>query len=60
MIRFLLLIAIVFAGIWVYNNVDFEQLGNSTVNTLKKEKTINKFNSADQMNKDAVNDALNY
>ena len=60
MIRFILLIAIVFAGIWVYNNVDFTQLGNATINTLQKEKTINKFNSADKANRDAVNDALNY
>ena len=60
MIRFLLIVAIVFAAIWAYNNVDFNQLGNTTVNTIKKEKTINKFNSADQTNKNAIEDALNY
>ena len=60
MIRFLIIIALVWGGFWIYNNVDFEALGNSTINTLKKEKTINKFNSADKMNRDAVNDALNY
>ena len=60
MIRFIILIAIVFAGIWAYNNVDFSQIKNTTVNTLQKEKTINQFNNADKANRDAVNDALNY
>lgn len=60
MLKFILLIIIILGGIWIYNNVDFQQLGSSSVNTIKKEKTINKFNSADKMNKDAVNDALNY
>lgn len=59
MLRFLLLVILILGGVWAYNNVDFEQLGASTVNILSKEKTINKFNRADQMNKDAVKDSLN-
>ena len=60
MLKFVILVIIILGGIWIYNNIDFQQLGNSSLNTLKKEKTINKFNSADKMNKDAVNDALSY
>lgn len=60
MLKFVILVIIILGGIWIYNNVDFQQLGNSSVNTLRKEKTINKFNTADQMNKDAVNKVLDY
>ncbi len=59
MIRFLLLVIIVLAGVWAYNNVDLEQFKANTINILSKEKTINKFNSADKMNRDAVEDSLN-
>ena len=58
MLKFVILVIIILGGIWIYNNVDFQQLGNSSLNTIKEEKTINKFHSADKMNKDAVNDAL--
>ena len=59
MIRFLLLVIIVIAGFWAYNNVDMDQFKNSAINMFSKEKTIQKFNQADKMNRDAVEDSLN-
>lgn len=59
MIRFLLLVLIIIGGVWAYNNVDLDQFKTNTINILSKEKTIKKFNSADQMNRDAVEDSLN-
>lgn len=59
MIRFLLLVLIVIGGYWAYNNVDMEQFKSSAINLFSKEKTIQKFNQADKMNKETIEDSLN-
>ena len=51
MIRFLLLVLIVIGGYWAYNNVDMDQFKSSAINLFSKEKTIQKFNQEDKMNK---------
>lgn len=50
--KWIILLLVIAAGVWAYFNVDFAQLGTQTENTLRQEKTMKKFFSADEQNKD--------
>ena len=50
--KWIVILLVIAAGVWAYNNVDFAQLGSQTESSLKQEKTMKKFFSADQQNKD--------
>lgn len=50
--KWIVILLVIAAGVWAYNNVDFTQLGSQTENSLRQEKTMKKFFNADQQNKD--------
>lgn len=50
--KWIVILLVIAAGVWAYNNVDFAQLGSQTESSLRQEKTMKKFFSADQQNKD--------
>lgn len=56
--KWIILLLLVAAGWWAYNNVDFANLGSNTKNTIRNEKTIKKFFDADRMNKEETQNVL--
>ena len=58
-----IILLLVAAGVWAYFNVDFTGIKNSTqngaMNTIKQEKTINKFFDADKQNKQETQNTIN-
>lgn len=50
--KWIVILLVIAAGVWAYNNVDFAQLGSQTESSLRQEKTMKKFFSADQQNKE--------
>ncbi len=56
--KWIILLLLVAAGWWAYNNVDFANLGSNTENTIRNEKTIKKFFDADRMNKEETQKVL--
>lgn len=56
--KWIILLLLIAAGVWAYNNVDFSQLGQDTHNTLRQEKTMKKFFDADQQNKEQTKEVL--
>ena len=40
MMRLILLLALAYGVFWCYNNLDFVSIKNSTIENIKKEKTI--------------------
>ena len=56
--RLVLLILLAAACFWIYNNIDFVNLNTNTTQTLKQEKTMKKFFSADEMNKQRTKEVL--
>lgn len=61
--KWIIILLLVVAGVWAYFNVDFTGAKNnaqeSTMNTIKNEKTINKFFEADKQNKQETQDTIN-
>lgn len=56
--KWIILLLIVAAGVWVYFNVDFAQLGAQTNETIRQEKTLKKFFDADKQNKDETRQTI--
>lgn len=56
--KWIILLLLIAAGWWAYNNVDFANLGSNTENTIRNEKTIKKFFDADNMNKEETQKVL--
>lgn len=56
--KWIIILLLVAAGWWAYNNVDFANLGSNTENTIRNEKTIKKFFDADKMNKEETQKVL--
>ena len=58
-----IILLLVAAGVWAYFNVDFTGIKNRTqdgaMNTIKQEKTINKFFDADKQNKQETQNTIN-
>lgn len=50
--KWIIILLVIAAGVWAYNNVDFAQLGSQTENSLRQEKTMKKFFNADEQNKE--------
>lgn len=58
--KIIILIILIVAGWYVYNNVDFNQLLNQTTNTIKNEKTIQTVNGTRENIEQKRQEALNY
>ena len=56
--KWIVLLLIAAAGFWAYYNVDFSNLGAQTNQTLRQEKTMKKFFSADEQNKQETQKVL--
>lgn len=56
--RWIIVLLIVAAGIWVYYNVDFSNFKSDSENTIRQEKTLKKFFSADEQNKEETRKVL--
>ena len=56
--RWVLIILLAAAWFWIYNNIDFVNLNTNTTQTIKQEKTMKKFFSADEMNKQRTKEVL--
>ena len=58
MIRFILLLVLIFSVCWCYQNYD--SLKETTMQNLKNEKTIKKFNNSEKIKLDALDEAVKY
>lgn len=56
--KWIILLLVVAAGVWAYMNVDFSNFHNDATNTFKQEKTLKKFFDADKQNKDQTRDVI--
>lgn len=56
--KWIIILLLIAAGVWVFFNVDFSNLGAQTENTLRQEKTMKKFFDADQQNKDETQQTI--
>lgn len=56
--KWIIILLLVAAGIWAYQNVDFSNLGAQTDSTVRQEKTLKKFFNADEQNKQETKDVL--
>lgn len=56
--KWIIALLVIAAGVWVFFNVDFSNLGSQTENTLRQEKTMKKFFDADKMNKDETQQTI--
>lgn len=56
--KWIVILLIAAAGIWAYFNVDFANFKNQTNQTVRQEKTLKKFFSADEQNKKETQDVL--
>ena len=50
--KWIILLLLIAAGIWVYFNVDFSKINTNAENALRQEKTLKIFFDADQQNKE--------
>lgn len=57
--KWIIILLLIAAGVWVYFNVDFSQIGNNAENSMRQEKTIKKFFDADQQNKEETQQTIN-
>ena len=58
MIRFIVILAVLFGAWWCWQNVDFNAMVNNTVNTIQNEKTIKAVSQGRQQNAHDVDEAL--
>lgn len=59
--KIVILILVIAAAVWAYFNIDFSNLSNAgqdAQQTVKQEKTLNKFFSADEQNKNETNKTI--
>ena len=56
--KWIVIALLVGAGVWVYFNVDFSQLGQNATETIKQEKTLKKFFDADSQNKEETKQTI--
>lgn len=56
--KWIIILLAVAAGVWVYFNVDFANLGANTEKTLRQEKTMKIFFDADKQNKDETQQTI--
>lgn len=56
--KWIVLLALIAGGVWVYYNVDFNQLGQDTHNAILQEKTMKKFFEADRQNKQETQEVI--
>ena len=56
--KWIVILLIIAAGCWVYFNVDFSSLNSQANQSLRQEKTLKKFFSADEQNKKETQDVL--
>ena len=56
--KWIVILLIAAAGIWAYFNVDIANFKNQTNQTVRQEKTLKKFFSADEQNKKETQDVL--
>ena len=63
MMKWIIILLVVAAGVWVYFNVDLNSVNNTVneeaTNALKQEKTIKVFFDADQQNKEETQETIN-
>ena len=57
--KWIVLLVLIAASVWVYFNVDFSQLNSNAENTLKQEKTMKVFFDADNQNKEETQKTIN-
>lgn len=60
--KWIILLLLIAAGVWAYLNVDFDNLKNTAqdnaMNSIKNEKTINKFLNSDKQGKEQLDKTL--
>lgn len=60
--KFIIIILLIAGGIWAYLNIDFTNLKtnvqNGAMNSIKNEKTINKFLNSDKQGKEQLEKTL--
>ena len=56
--KWIVILLISAAAVWVYFNVDFSNFGNNATNTLRQEKTMKEFFGADQQNKNETQSVI--
>lgn len=60
MIRILIILALAYGVYWCYNNIDFNNVKSSTIETIKKEKTIKAVNQTRSDLAEDAEEAMNY
>ena len=58
MLKWIILLILIVGGVWVYFNVDFNQVSNNAENAVRNEKTIKKFFEADAQNKEETQQTI--
>ena len=58
MLKWIILLILIVGGVWVYFNVDFNQVSNNAENAIRNEKTIKKFFDADKQNKEETQQTI--
>lgn len=58
MLKWIILLILIVGGIWVYFNVDFNQVSNNAENAIRNEKTIKTFFDADKQNKEETQQTI--
>ena len=58
MFKFIILLLVICACVWGYQN--FDTIKSTTINSIQNEKTIKKFNITKEQNKQNLEDALKY
>lgn len=58
MLKWIILLILIVGGVWVYFNVDFNQISDNAENAIRNEKTIKKFFDADKQNKEETQQTI--
>ncbi len=58
MLKWIILLILIVGGVWVYFNVDFNQVSDNAENAIRNEKTIKKFFDADKQNKEETQQTI--
>ena len=56
--KWIVILLVAAAAVWVYFNVDFASLGSNTTESIKQEKTLKKFFEAVRQNKEETQQTI--